>query len=79
MSEPSSTASRANSAYSLVGKGRLQLRQSGKHLVLMTGFKDVAVKFKAEKFIDSDVEIFVRLTGKLARKKRVSPPRIRYL
>ncbi len=63
----------------LIGKGRLQLRQSGKHLVLMTGFKDAAVKFKAAKFIDQEVELYVRPTGKTARVKRVSPPRLRYL
>lgn len=62
-----------------IGRGRLQLRQSGKHLVLMTGFKDTAVKFKAAKFIDCDVEIYVKSTGKKARAKRISPPRIRYL
>lgn len=63
----------------LVGKGRLQLRQSGKHLVLMTGFKDSAVKLKAGKFVDQEVELYVRPTGKAARVKRVSPPRIRPL
>lgn len=63
----------------LIGKGRLQLRQSGKHLVLMAGFKDAAVKFKAAKFIDQEVELYVKVTGKKARVKRISPPRLRYL
>ncbi len=63
----------------LIGKGRLQLRQSGKHLVLMTGFKDAAVKFKAAKFIDQEIELYVRPTGNKVRVKRISPPRIRHL
>lgn len=63
----------------LVGKGRLQLRQSGKHLVLMKGFKDTAVPIRAGKFVDQEVELYVKPTGKAARVKRVSPPRLRYL
>lgn len=78
MSQHSSRRAEANSLIP-IGKGRLQLRQSGKHLVLMTGFKDTAVKFKAGKFVDQEVELFVVLTGKKERVKRISPPRLRYL
>jgi formylmethanofuran dehydrogenase subunit E len=65
--------------FKIIGKGRLQLRQSGKHLVLMSGFKDKAVRIKGEKFLDQEVELYVRVTGKKERVKRASTPRIRYM
>lgn len=64
------------SEYHLVGKGRLQLRQSGKHLVLMQGFKDSSVSFKADKFLDQEVEVYIRVSGVAPREKRRRSPRI---
>ena len=59
-----------------IGEGRLQLRQSGKHLLLTHGRKCMATKFKADKFIDSEVIVYVEVVSKEKIKRRRSSPRI---
>ena len=76
---PASSRSMSGESLMLIGRGRLQLRQSGKHLVLMAGFKDSAVRFKADKFVDKEIEVYVKMSGDEPRVKRRSVPRIKYL
>jgi hypothetical protein len=52
-----------------VGKGRLQLRLGGKHLILVRGRKNKSVMFSAGNLMDHEVEVFVNDLGESKRKR----------
>ncbi|NIM21266.1 MAG: hypothetical protein GTN64_02410 [Candidatus Latescibacteria bacterium] len=62
--------------YHEIGEGRLQLRQHGKHLILTHGRKATASKFKADKFVDKKVLVYVKVVDAEKIKRRKSSPRI---
>ena len=60
-----------------VGVGRLQLRQGGKHLILVKGRRDKTIKFHANDLMDHEVEVYVEDLGASKKKiLRVCRPRL---
>ncbi len=63
------------SSMKIIGSGRLQLRHSGKHLLLTKGRKCKATKFKADSLIDSKVVVYAEVISDKKIVRRRSSPR----
>lgn len=59
----------------VIGRGRLQLRHSGKHLLLTQGRKCRAARFKADALVDSRVIVYAKVVSFEPIKRRRSSPR----